>query len=747
MSEDVPPAPEDKAPRPRPKSSRSRPRAARPRPEPAPASEPVTPAGLGVGPGTKIAGYLLEEQIGQGGMAIVYRARDERLDRRVALKLLAPSIAADTAFRQRFIRESRAAAAVDHPNIIPVYDAGDSGQALFIAMRYVQGGDVRSLLARGGALSAPRAWRIISQVASALDAAHAHGLIHRDVKPANILLDVAAGTTGGRPDDDLPEHVYLSDFGISKLAVSSQLTSTGQFVGTLDYIAPEQIESHTVDGRTDQYSLACAAFELLSGEPPFRRDQAFGLIAAHLSESPPSLTARRPDLPTAVDLVLARAMAKSPAERYATCAQFATDLGRALKLVPGDIQALTPTVAAGGAPGDADKPKPWPATELAGRGSAPDAGSSGPGEPAGTPAEGGQAAVPAAAAVAGPAVQAQNVDPATMYAAQPGMPSGTNPPGAAGPYPQVAPGQQQYGPGQPGVQQGQPTGPVQYPPGPYGPAQYAQPSGPGQYPPGQYPPGQYPPGQYPPGQPGQGQYGPPQYAPPTGPVQYGQGPYGPGQYTQPQPAPPKRSRTGLLAGVAIAAVAIVAAGAFAVVHLKSPTVTSPSASGTPSATSPSPVPTTPAPTTPAPTGSTALSEATAVNSLLLHSASSLARLRNAIKYADNCTNFSYAIGQIQQATAGRQRELSQASGLSTGLLQNGAALMSDLTQALQYSVNADNAYLSWAQQQEASCQPGSSVGVDPTDNNGATTYKSMFVGLWDPIASQYGLTPFAEGQI
>ena len=174
---------------------------------------------------SQIAGYRLEEQIGQGGMAVVYRARDERLDRRVALKLLVPALAMDAAFRQRFIRESRAAAAVDHPNIIPIYEAGEAGGSLFIAMRYVQGGDVKSLLERRGPLPAWRAWSIISQVAAALDAAHAYGLVHRDVKPANMLLDTTAAAAGqGRVlPDDRPEHVYLSDFGISKqsLAASS----------------------------------------------------------------------------------------------------------------------------------------------------------------------------------------------------------------------------------------------------------------------------------------------------------------------------------------------------------------------------------------------------------------------------------------------------------------------------------------------------------------------------------------------
>ena len=298
-------------------------------------------------------------------MAVVYRARDERLDRRVALKLLVPALAMDAAFRQRFIRESRAAAAVDHPNIIPIYEAGEASGSLFIAMRYVQGGDVKSLLERRGPLPAWRAWSIISQVAAALDAAHAYGLVHRDVKPANMLLDTTGAAAGqGRVlPDDRPEHVYLSDFGISKQSLSaSNLTMSGQFVGTLDYIAPEQIDGHNVDGRADQYSLACAAYELLSGTPPFRREQGLAMITAHLAEPPPSLAARRDDLPAVVDRVLASAMAKSPDGRYATCAQFATDLGRSLGLVAGAPEPPgMPPHAGLGAGGRA-----WPAAGLAG---------------------------------------------------------------------------------------------------------------------------------------------------------------------------------------------------------------------------------------------------------------------------------------------------------------------------------------------------------------------------------------------
>ncbi len=297
-------------------------------------SDEVSPSASGeFHVGSQVAGYRLVEQIGRGGMAVVYRAHDSRLDRHVALKIMAPGLAQDDAFRQRFIRESRAAAAVDHPNIIPVFEAGEASGVLFIAMRFVQGRDVRSLLDVTGPLPAAQATEIISQVASALDAAHAHGLVHRDVKPANMLLDESVG-------GDRHEHVYLSDFGLSKQSLSQTgLTSQGQFLGTLDYVAPEQIEGRPVDGRTDLYALACAAFEMLSGEPPFRRDGGLAVMYAQLSTPPPPLTSRRAGLPPAIDQVMARGMAKSPDDRYATCGEFAAALRGVFGLRPVEPEA------------------------------------------------------------------------------------------------------------------------------------------------------------------------------------------------------------------------------------------------------------------------------------------------------------------------------------------------------------------------------------------------------------------------
>jgi serine/threonine protein kinase len=283
--------------------------------------EPGILAGLPAG--SRIAGYRLEKQIGEGGMAVVFRARDERLKRQVALKVLAPALAADEEFRRRFIRESRSAAAVDHPHIIPVFEAGDANGVLFIAMRYVPGGDAGTLLRREGPLARARTAAIISAVASALDAAHAAGLVHRDIKPANMLLD----TRPGRPD-----HVYLSDFGLTKGLSSTRLTSTGYFMGTAEYSAPEQIRGQHVDARTDEYALACVAFALLSGKPPFHGDDATAVIYAQLSAPPPLLTSIRPGLPPQVDDVLQRALAKAPQDRYPSCGRFADALRIALEL-------------------------------------------------------------------------------------------------------------------------------------------------------------------------------------------------------------------------------------------------------------------------------------------------------------------------------------------------------------------------------------------------------------------------------
>ena len=277
--------------------------------------------------GTELGPYRIEAVLGRGGMGVVYLATDGRLDRRVALKLLSPELADDAAFRTRFLRESRLAASIDDPNIIPVYEAGEIDGLFYLAMRYVEGTDLESRL-REGPLSPADAVHVLAQVASALDAAHERGLVHRDVKPANILI--AAGKGPGRPD-----HAYLTDFGLTKHRGSQTgITRAGAFLGTLDYIAPEQIEAKPVDGRADQYALACMTFQCLTGIVPFARDSDPAIMMAHLRDAPPSATAKQPALPAEVDAVIARGMAKKPDDRFPTSEAFVTALRQALGVRP-----------------------------------------------------------------------------------------------------------------------------------------------------------------------------------------------------------------------------------------------------------------------------------------------------------------------------------------------------------------------------------------------------------------------------
>jgi hypothetical protein len=268
-------------------------------------------------PGTEIAGYRIERIVGQGGMGLVYLATHLELGRRVALKLIAPVYAHDEVFRERFKEESRQAASIDHPNVIPVYEAREADGALFLAMRYVDGPDLRRLVEDEGPLGPERAAGIVAQVGSALDAAHKEGLVHRDVKPGNVLL-----TAGD------PEHAYLTDFGLVKrIEATAQLTQSGQFVGTLDYMAPEQIYAEQPDARTDVYSLGCVLFHTLTGRVPFEREPEAAKIYAHLNEPPPRPSDVIGDLPGELDAVVTRAMAKEPAERFPS----AGDLGRATR--------------------------------------------------------------------------------------------------------------------------------------------------------------------------------------------------------------------------------------------------------------------------------------------------------------------------------------------------------------------------------------------------------------------------------
>lgn len=270
--------------------------------------------------GKQIAGYRIERLLGRGGMAVVYCAKDLRLDRTVALKLITPERARDEVFRRRFTYESRVAARIDHPHIVPIFEAGETDGVLYIAMRYVAGLDLCALLDREGPLPVATAVRVAAQVASALDAAHEHDLVHRDVKPGNIL--VAEGI-----DSEHPEHVYLTDFGLTKKSLSlTGFTTAGEFVGTLDYMAPEQISGRPVDGRCDLYSLACVVYETLAGAPPFERDDIPALLWAHQHDQPPPLAGRRLEIVPAVDEVMAKAMAKVPEDRYGSCLEFVAAL-------------------------------------------------------------------------------------------------------------------------------------------------------------------------------------------------------------------------------------------------------------------------------------------------------------------------------------------------------------------------------------------------------------------------------------
>ncbi|HTN22745.1 MAG TPA: serine/threonine-protein kinase [Solirubrobacteraceae bacterium] len=340
--------------------------------------------------GSELGGYRIEALIGRGGMGVVYRAEDLRLGRKVALKLLAPELAANEGFRERFERESRLAAAIDHPHIIPLYEAGDAEDLVFIVMRFVDGIDLKALLEREGPLPLGRALTIAGQVGGALDAAHERGLVHRDVKPANVL--VASGGGGGA---DASDHCYLTDFGLTKdTSQDAGLTGTGQFVGTIAYVAPEQINGAEQGGATDQYALGCVLYECLTGHQPFERDNELDIMWAHLDDEPPAVTAHRPELPPAIDAALARALAKLPEERYASCAAMVAAVRAATS-----AETVVGRTVVSPAP---KRPAPIPAgeTRLTSQ-PAPD----GPAAPAGetrlsTPA-------PAAAAPAAPAAPAE----------------------------------------------------------------------------------------------------------------------------------------------------------------------------------------------------------------------------------------------------------------------------------------------------------------------------------------------------
>ena len=266
---------------------------------------------MAIEPGSIVGGYRIEAVIGRGGMGVVYRATELALDRPVALKLIAPRLAGDARFRDRFVRESHLAASIDHPGVLPVYAVGEADGELFLATRFVDGIDLSRLLQEAGPLELDRALDIVGQIAGALDAAHARGLVHRDVKPANVLVD----GTG---------HCYLCDFGLTK-QLNTVTTSTGGLLGTVDYLAPEQIRDEMVGAPADQYSLAVLLYESLAGAAPFRRSSDVQTLFAHVQESVAPLSSRRTGLPKALDTVLSRGLAKNQADRYPTCSALVED--------------------------------------------------------------------------------------------------------------------------------------------------------------------------------------------------------------------------------------------------------------------------------------------------------------------------------------------------------------------------------------------------------------------------------------
>jgi CheY-like chemotaxis protein len=284
--------------------------------------------------GTVIAGYRIEERIGRGGMGVVYRAEHLNLQRRAAIKIIAPDLAESEGFRERFTREARIAAALQHPNIVTVYDAGEVDGLLYLAMQFIQGEDLAAILRADRRLRPYRAIDVCRQVASALDAAHAMGLIHRDVKPANVLIE-------GR-------NAFLTDFGLTKRleGTHAQLTRAGDVVGTIHYVAPEQIEGRKVSARSDVYSLGCLLYHCLAGQVPFALETDVAVIYAHLSEEPPKLSALRPELPEGLDAVMAKALDKSPDRRFPSCGDMIS-AARAVIDAAGPLSETIPPRATG----------------------------------------------------------------------------------------------------------------------------------------------------------------------------------------------------------------------------------------------------------------------------------------------------------------------------------------------------------------------------------------------------------------
>src|SRR5450432_1966776 len=272
--------------------------------------------------GSVVGGYRIDDMIGRGGMGLVYRATNVALNRIYALKVLAPALAEDEQFRQRFKREMRIAASLHHPNIVGIHYAGEHDGVLFFVMDFVTGTDLREVLLKHGAIEPTRAVDLLEQFGAALDAAHRRGLVHRDVKPANILITVKDGE----------EHAYLTDFGLAKkFDTASGLTVKGSVVGTVDYMAPEQITGTRTDARTDVYALGCVFYQMLTGNVPYERDNSVATLFAHVHEPPPPLQGGISETYPAFAPVLEKAMAKEPSDRYFSAGDFARDAAAALR--------------------------------------------------------------------------------------------------------------------------------------------------------------------------------------------------------------------------------------------------------------------------------------------------------------------------------------------------------------------------------------------------------------------------------
>ena len=631
----------------------------------------------------KIAGYRLGERLGQGSAGAVYLARDERLHYQVAVKVLGPDPARDLA--DTLIHEVRTAAALEHPHITPVFDAGDEDGTAYIVMRYARGGDARSLLRRRGALPLAHAWRIIAQVASALDAAHAQGLVHRDVKPANILFDAADTVAGRRPGpggDRVPAHAYLSDFGVGRVFPPGLVTGAEQLTDALDYLAPEQIEGDVLDGRADLYALACTSFELLCGAPPFGAEQGLTLMYSHLYAPPPVAAARRAGLPAAVDPVLARALAKDPAGRYPSCSRFAAELRAALGL--GSVLRAGPAPAPG-------PTRPGPARVTA----APPA-----------PAE----AKPAQAKPGQTQPHPAQPHPAQPRSAQPWSaqytPTQPNPAGPGRPAPASPTGASMLLAPAPGEFTPAPLSrdvtPTAAPAGDW-PAETADWPGPGPEP-GAHPPATAPPA---------------------------------------TPPPARRGLTGLTglrAAMAAAAVLVVIIGVVAAFALSRHQAPGHAAAGTPASprTSPTALPSSPSSSPPP-----ASRQAAALDTLLISSSTARTALHRAVKQVAGCVNLAGAIGDLQDVVNQRSAEYSRATALMVSALPDGAKVKSKLTTALSLSLKADQDYLTWARQQRASgCTPTSQSGsynAAFSASERADTAKEEFVQAWNPVATRFGL--------